>query len=98
MNRNSRYLFLLLFYCSLSPGLYAQIDTLILKKFTPPITRQLFHGYVDEEQKNILNWDGKNDNKLTISDDPEINYMVTQTITLRTDWLQYLIEKDSIHA
>ncbi len=96
MNRNSRYLFLLLFYCSLSPGLYAQIDTLILKKFTPPITRQLFHGYVDEEQKNILNWDGKNDNKLTISDDPEINYMVTQTITLRTDWLQYRIEKDTL--
>lgn len=96
MNHYARYLFLICCCCCLYTTVPAQIDTNILKKFIPPISRQLFHGYVDEEQQNILKWDGKADKQLNISPDPEINYMVTQAITLRTDWLQYRIEKDTL--
>ena len=32
-----------------------QVDTNLLKKFVFPLNRQLYNGYVDEEQKNILN-------------------------------------------
>jgi hypothetical protein len=67
-----------------------------VKKFVPPLNRQLFHGYVDAEQKNALKYDGKADNRLIVSSNDEINFLVTKAITIKVDWLQYKIEKDSL--
>lgn len=90
-----RHLFLFIFLMSFGSFSRAQIDTNLLKKFTFPLNRQLYNGYVDEEQKNILKYDGKADDKFVISRDDEVNFRVTQAITIKTDWLQYKIEIDS---
>ena len=91
-----RYLFLLSLTLFAFLSVCGQIDTAVLKKFVPPLNRQLFHGYVDEEQKNILKSDGKADKMLVISADADINFLVTQAATIKIDWLQYKIEKDSL--
>lgn len=62
----------------------------------PPLGRQLFHDYVDIQQKNILKSDGKNDNRFAISGDEDINFLLTQTATSRIDALQCLIETDTL--
>ncbi len=77
-------------------GQSAQLDTEALKKFIPPLNRQLFHSYVDAEQKNVLKYDGKADNKLVVSSNEEVNFFVTKAVTTKIDWLQYQIEKDSL--
>jgi hypothetical protein len=74
----------------------AQIDTSLLNNFRPPLNRQLFHGYVDAEQKNLLRYDGRADNKLVVSSNEEVNFLVTQAATTKINWLQYKIEKDSL--
>ena len=65
------------------------------KTFVPPIKRQLFHDYVNREQKNALQADGKADNQFTGSANDEVNFLITQAITQKVDQLQYKIEKDS---
>ena len=62
----------------------------------PPLGRELFHDYVNTQQKNILKSDGKNDNKYVVSADEEINFLLTQTATSRIDALQCRIETDSV--
>jgi hypothetical protein len=61
----------------------------------PPISRELFHDYVDAQQKNVLKSDGKVDNQYTPSTNEEVNFLLTQTISGRVDALQCLIETDS---
>ena len=63
------------------------------KKFD--IKRQLFHGYIDREQKNALKADGKADEFFKVSNDEDVNFLVTQALTKRVDQLQYRIEFDS---
>ncbi|HYM95282.1 MAG TPA: hypothetical protein VET23_14175, partial [Chitinophagaceae bacterium] len=75
--------------------LSAQIDTSALKKFVPDFRRQLFHDEVKAEQKNIFKYDGKDDSKLTISPNDEINYLATYALKWRVNWILYKIEKDS---
>ena len=89
--------FLLLFIFS---GLYftksaAQCDPVLVRKYTPPLNRQLFHDEVNIEQKSILKFDGKDDDKLTVSLNEEINFLLTKAVTDKVDCLQYQIEKDS---
>jgi hypothetical protein len=74
------------------------VDTNLLKKFTIPLNRQLYNDYVDAEQVNILNFDGKADGQLTLSRDVEVNRILTQAATQKIDWLQYKIEKDTLLA
>ncbi len=62
---------------------------------TPPKSRELFHDYIDTQQKNLLKSDGKNDNQYTPSADPEINLLVTQALVKNIDELQCKIELDS---
>ncbi|MDZ4795704.1 MAG: hypothetical protein SGI83_15605 [Bacteroidota bacterium] len=62
----------------------------------PPKNRELFHDYIDAQQKLILKSDGKSDNKYTPSADEEINFMLTQTLINRVDLLQCKIEADSL--
>jgi hypothetical protein len=91
-----KYLFLVLSYILVSFSASAQMDTSLLNNFKPPLNRQLFHGYVDAEQKNLLRFDGKADSKLVISSNEEVNFLVTKALTAKVDWLQYQIEKDSL--
>jgi hypothetical protein len=61
----------------------------------PLFSRELFHDYVNTQQKNILKSDGKADNEFTPSSNEEINFLLTQTATSRIDGLQCRIETDS---
>ncbi len=62
----------------------------------PPINRQLYHDYIDREQKAVLKADGKADNFLHASENEDINYLVTQAVVQRVDQLQCKIETDSL--
>lgn len=62
----------------------------------PPISRQLFHDYIDREQKNLLKADGKADDVFYASQTEEVNYLVTQSIVQRIDAMQCQIEKDTL--
>jgi hypothetical protein len=61
----------------------------------PPKNRELFHDFINAEQKKILKSDGKNDNQYTPSADEEINFILTRTLINKVDWLQCKIENDS---
>ncbi|HEX5654792.1 MAG TPA: hypothetical protein VFX58_17065 [Chitinophagaceae bacterium] len=61
----------------------------------PPINREIFHDYIDNEQKSLLKSDGKNDNLFTPSTNDEINFLVSQSLINRIDNLQCRIEADS---
>ncbi len=92
----TRYTFCLAFFLTLTVSIYAQADTNLLRTLVIPLNRQLAHDNVDKEQKNILNYDGKKDNLLNISGNEEVNFLATQAATVKVDWLQYRIEKDSL--
>ncbi len=62
----------------------------------PPKNRELFHDYIDAQQKLILKSDGKNDNQYTPSANDEINFLLTQALINRVDALQCKIETDSL--
>ena len=61
----------------------------------PPKNRELFHDYIDAQQRNVLKSDGKNDNQFTPSKDDEINFLLTQSLVKNIDELQCKIERDS---
>ncbi|HVG16024.1 MAG TPA: hypothetical protein VM935_13735, partial [Chitinophagaceae bacterium] len=65
------------------------------QKYKPDIKRQLFHDYVDKEQKNALKLDGKADDVFKISNDEDISYFITQSLTKKVDQLQVAIETDT---
>lgn len=62
----------------------------------PPKNRELFHDYINADQKKILRSDGKNDNLYTPSSDDEINFILTKTVIGKVDALQCKIESDSL--
>jgi hypothetical protein len=61
----------------------------------PPIRRQLFHDYIDREQKNALKADGKADGVFYVSTDEDVNFLITQAMTVHIDAIQCEIEKDT---
>lgn len=65
------------------------------KTCKPPINRQLYHDYIDREQKAILRLDGKPDNFLYASQDEDINFLVSQSLSQRVDQLQCKLEQDT---
>ena len=67
-----------------------------VKDLKPPKNRELFHDFVDKQQKEILKSDGKADNQFTPSSDDEVNFVLTKTVTTNVDWVQYRIEKDTM--
>jgi hypothetical protein len=78
---------LFLFFASVAqPGTTAKVKI--------DIKRQLFHDYVDREQKNALKADGKADLFFKASENEEINFLVTQALTKKVDDLQMKIETD----
>jgi len=66
-----------------------------VKDLKPPKNRELFHDFVDKQQKDILKSDGKTDNEFRPSSDEEINFVLTRAVTTKVDWVQYHIEKDT---
>jgi hypothetical protein len=85
--------------CFLTSSVFAQ--TSLTKSSTsstnckPPLTRQLFHDWIDAQQKNIWLSDGKADNQFSPSKNDEIDYLLTQTATYRIDALQCKIDTDT---
>jgi hypothetical protein len=65
-------------------------------KIKVDIKRQLFHDYIDREQKNALKADGTADAVFKTSGDEEINFLITKDLTKGVDVLQYKIESDSV--
>ena len=61
----------------------------------PNRNRELFHDYVDSEQKKALTSDGKDDKLFTPSANEETNFQVTNALITKVNELQKRIEKDS---
>ena len=61
----------------------------------PERTRDLFHGYVDIEQKKALQSDGRDDKVFTPYANEEINIQITNVLIGKVNELQKKIEKDS---
>lgn len=78
-----------------SQSLFSSSSQQVNPDCKPPRNRELFHGFIDEQQKILLKSDGKNDNKYTPSKDEEINFLLTQSLINRVDALQCKIENDS---
>ena len=61
----------------------------------PDRSRELFHDYVDIEQKKVLQSDGKDDKIFSPSSSEEINIQITTTLITKVNELQKKIERDS---
>ncbi len=95
MTARTRYLYLFVFLALIFSSAQGQIDTNVLKKYVPPLGRQSFHDQIDIEQKSILKLYGKGEKQLVVSANEDVNYLVTKAATVRIDWLQYTLEKDT---
>jgi len=62
----------------------------------PAHTRALFHDFIDKEQQNTLNSDGKEDKRFSVSDNEDINIHVTNALINKVNDLQVLIERDTV--
>ncbi|MBA2330213.1 MAG: hypothetical protein H0V91_11410, partial [Flavisolibacter sp.] len=69
-----------------------------VKGCKPPINRQIFHDYIDREQKSALKADGKGEMLFQGAPDDERNYLITNTLVDRVDALQCKIEADTISS
>jgi hypothetical protein len=90
-----RYLILLIGLLAFKPLMAQAEDPDPVRDLNPPKNRELFHDFVDKQQKDILKSDGKADNEFRPSSDEEINFVLTRAVTTRVDWVQYRIEKDT---
>ena len=90
-----RYLILLLGLLAFKPLMAQAEDPDPVKDLKPPKNRELFHDFVDKQQKDILRSDGKADNEFRPSSDDEINFVLTRAVTTKVDWVQYRVEKDT---
>ena len=96
MISTGKYLMLLTCLLAFHP-LFAQAeDPDPVKDLKPPKNRELFHDFVDKQQKDILRSDGKADDQFSPSSDDQVNYLLTRAATTNVDWVQYRIEKDTI--
>src|SRR5438045_5088868 len=96
MISTQRYVVLLICLLAFRPLLAQAEDPDPVKDLKPPKNRELFHDFVDKQQKEILRSDGKADNEFRPSADEEVNFLLTKAVTNRVDWVQYHIEKDSL--
>jgi len=63
MIATSKYLVLLVSLLAFQPMLAQAEDPDPVKDLKPPKNRELFHDFVDKQQKDILKSDGKADNE-----------------------------------
>ena len=79
-----------------SSGMVAQFKEIEpARDLKPPKNRELFHDFVDKQQKEILKSDGKADNEFHPSENEQIDFFLTRAVTRGVDWVQYHIEKDT---
>src|SRR5215510_13740311 len=90
-----KYLVLLTCLLAFQPLLAQAEDPDPVKDLKPPKNRELFHDYVDKQQREILKSDGKADSEFRPSPDDEVNFLLTNAVISKTDWVQYRIEKDT---
>ena len=100
MTTSAKYLILsvLLFssgQSAIAQPVFASGTTTNTQQCKPPKNRELFHDYIDAQQKKVLKSDGKNDNQFTPSKNEEINFLITQALVKNIDELQCKIEMDS---
>jgi len=62
----------------------------------PERSRELFHDYVDAEQKKALLSDGKEDKLFSPSFNEDVNFQVTNALINKVNELQRKIEKDTV--
>src|SRR6187551_3447700 len=62
----------------------------------PDRSRELFHDYVDAEQKKALQGDGKDDKLFSPSFNEDVNFQITYALINKVNELQKKIEKDSL--
>ncbi len=99
MTATTRHISFLICFFALALTALAQTSTGITgfsdKGCKPPKSRELFHDYIDAQQKNILKSDGNADELFAPSGNEEINFLLTRTARQRIDDLQCSIEADS---
>jgi hypothetical protein len=59
-----------------------------------PLSRQLFHDRIDNEQSLTDKEDGKKDGMIRVSANEAVNIQVTDALTRRINEFQYLVEKN----
>ncbi|MFI5187039.1 MAG: hypothetical protein ACHQF0_09960 [Chitinophagales bacterium] len=91
-----KYLVLLSCLLAFQPLLAQAEDPDPVKDLKPPKNRELFHDFVDKQQKEILKSDGKADGEFSPSSNDEVNFLLTKAVTNDVDWVQYRIEKDTV--
>jgi len=90
-----KYLVLLTSLLAFQPMLAQAEDPDPVRDLKPPKNRELFHDFVDKQQKDILKSDGKADDEFRPSSDDDVNFLLTKAATSSVDWVQYRIEKDT---
>ncbi|PZR29285.1 MAG: hypothetical protein DI535_02780 [Citrobacter freundii] len=95
MTSITKYLVLWTACLAFSTGLSAQFDVTSAITVKPPKNRELFHDYIDKEQKELLSADGKADAQFVYPGNEEISLLLTQAIGKTVDEFQYQIETDS---
>jgi len=90
-----KYLVLLTGLLAFQPLLAQAEDPDPVKDLKPPKNRELFHDFVDKQQRDILKSDGKADEEFKPSSDDDVNFLLTRAATANVDWVQYRIEKDT---
>ncbi|MBO9659611.1 MAG: hypothetical protein J7527_12380, partial [Chitinophagaceae bacterium] len=96
MTSIKKYLVLCGTCLSLSFGLAAQFNISSAITVKPPKNRELFHDYIDKEQKDLLAADGNADASVTFSSNEEINLLLANAIVRDVDEFQYAVEADSL--
>ena len=71
---------------------FSVIATAQLNDFKPDISRAMFHDRLDVAQANLLGYDGKRDNRIEVSEQPEINDQLTYLLTNRVDQFQQVTD------
>ena len=86
-----QYTYFLCFFLFAGATSFAQKDPTL----KPERSRELFHGYVDIEQRKALQSDGKDDKIFTPYANEEINIQITSALIGKVNDLQKKIETDS---
>ncbi len=72
-------------------------DTIrIPASYKAAFTREFNHGLINNEQKLILNSDGKADELFAPTSNEDVNFLLTKSLIKKVDAIQYLIETDPV--
>jgi hypothetical protein len=74
---------------------YCQLPVVAPTACQPPKNRELFHDQIDKQQRFILEMDKVKDDKLTVSDNDQINNAFTGILVNGVDSFQCAVENDT---